>query len=92
MGDKIDKTPRQSSKKKNNFKNEVGQGNILNNMKHKNIFILGIPEGDENKQGIENLFEEIMTQNFPNLVKEKGKRHTNPRISERTKQLGHKEA
>ena len=30
-----------------------------------------IPEGEETKQGIENLFEEIMTENFPNLVKEK---------------------
>ena len=32
---------------------------------------MGIPEGEESKQGIENLFEEIMTQDFPNLVKEK---------------------
>ena len=40
-------------------------------MKHNNICIMGIPEGEESKQGIENLFEEIMTQDFPNLVKEK---------------------
>ena len=32
---------------------------------------MGIPEGEESKQGIENLFEEIMTENFLNLVKEK---------------------
>ena len=32
---------------------------------------MGIPEGEESKQGIESLFEEIMTKNFPNLVKEK---------------------
>ena len=32
-----------------------------------------IPEGEESKQWIKNLFEEIMSQNFPNLVKE---RHT----------------
>ena len=30
-----------------------------------------IPEGEESKQGIENLFEEIITKNFPNLMKEK---------------------
>ena len=30
---------------------------------------MGIPE-EESEQGIENLFEEIMTKNFPNLVKE----------------------
>ena len=40
-------------------------------MKHNKIFIIGIPEGEESQQGIENLFEEIMTENFPNLVKEK---------------------
>ena len=32
---------------------------------------MGIPKGEESEQGIENLFEEIMTKNFPNLVKEK---------------------
>ena len=34
---------------------------------------MGIPEGEESEQGIENLFEEIMTENFPNLEKEKDK-------------------
>ena len=32
---------------------------------------MGIPEAEESEQGIENLSEEIMTKNFPNLVKEK---------------------
>ena len=32
---------------------------------------MGIPEREENEQVIENLFEEIMTKNVPNLVKEK---------------------
>ena len=32
---------------------------------------MGIAEGEESEQGIENLFEEIMTENFPNLVKKK---------------------
>ena len=40
-------------------------------MKHNNICIIGVPEGEESEQGIENLFEKIMTENFPNLVKEK---------------------
>ena len=29
-----------------------------------------MPEGEEEEQGIENLFEKIMKENFPNLVKE----------------------
>ena len=32
---------------------------------------MGIPAEEEGKQGIENLSEEIMTENFPNLVKGK---------------------
>ena len=40
-------------------------------MKHNTICIMGIPEGEESKEGIESLFEEIMTRKFPNLVKEK---------------------
>ena len=33
-----------------------------------NIRIMGVP-GEERAQGIENLHEKIMTENFPNLVK-----------------------
>ena len=40
-------------------------------MKHNNIHIMGIPEGEESKQGIKNPFKEIMTKIFLNLVKEK---------------------
>ena len=29
-----------------------------------------MPEGEEEEQEIENLFEQIMKENFPNLVKE----------------------
>ena len=43
-------------------------------MKSNNICIMGIPEGEESEQGVENLFKDIMTKNFSNLVKS----HTNP--------------
>ena len=43
------------------------------NMKCNNIWITGIPEGEEKEQSIENLFEEIMIENFPNLEKRKTK-------------------
>ena len=42
-------------------------------MKCNDIHIIEIREREDRDQGIENLFEEIMTENFPNLVKE---RHT----------------
>ena len=40
-------------------------------MKHNNIQIIGIPEGEEEERGIEHLFEKVMMENFPNLVREK---------------------
>ena len=40
-------------------------------MKNNNIHVMGKPEGEGSEQGIENLFEEIITENFPNLVKKK---------------------
>ena len=40
-------------------------------MKHNNIHIIGIAEGEEKEQGIENLFEKVMMENFPNLRREK---------------------
>ena len=46
-------------------------------MKHNNIHITQIPEGEESEQSLESLFEEIMTENFPNQVKEK--RHNKSR-------------
>ena len=39
-------------------------------MKHNNIHIIGIPEGEE-EQWIENLFEKVMMENFPNSMTEK---------------------
>ena len=40
-------------------------------MKHNNIRIIGIPEGEEQEQGIEKLLEKVMMENFPNLRREK---------------------
>ena len=44
---------------------------MQDNMKHNNIHIIGIPEGEEEEQEIENLFEKVMMKNFPNLMREK---------------------
>ena len=35
-----------------------------------NIWIVGVPEGEEEEEEIDNLFEQIMKENFPNLAKE----------------------
>ena len=44
--------------------------NLWDNFKHSNILIIEVPEGEEQEQEIENLFEKIMKENFPNLAKE----------------------
>ena len=40
-------------------------------MKCNNICIIRTPEGEEEEQGIENLFEKVMMENFPNLMRQK---------------------
>ena len=51
-------------------KNEEWLRNLWDNIKHSNIQIIGVPEGEDEEQEYENLFEKIMKENFPNLVKE----------------------
>ena len=42
----------------------------MDNLKCSDILIIGVPEGEEEEQEMENLFEKIMEENFPNLAKE----------------------
>ena len=51
-------------------KNEERLRNVRDNFKHSYIQIIGVPEGEEEEQEIENLFEQIMKENFPNLAQE----------------------
>ena len=51
-------------------KNEERLRNLQDIFKHSNIRIIGVPEGEEEEQKIENLFEQKMKENFPSLVKE----------------------
>ena len=51
-------------------KNEERLRNLQDNFKRSSIRIIGVPEGEEEEQEIENLFENIMKGNFPNLEKE----------------------
>ena len=60
----------QQSEERRIQKNEERLRNLQDNLKHSNIRIIGVPEGEEEEQEIGNLFEKIMKENFPNLVKE----------------------
>ena len=50
-------------------KNEERLRNLWDNFKHSKIQIIWVWEGKEEEQEIENLFENIMKENFPNLAK-----------------------
>ena len=42
---------------------------MQDNMKCNNIHIIGIPEGEVEEQGIENLFEKVMMENVLTLMR-----------------------
>ena len=66
-------------------KSEERPTNIWDHLKCSNIQIIGVPEGEEEDQEIENLFEQIMKENFLNLVKEMNSRKSRkPRESQRS--------
>ena len=70
---------KQEVKKMERFRNLQGI------FKRSNIQIIGVPEGEEEEQEIENLFEQIMKENFPNLAKEIDfQKSTNLRESQRS--------
>ena len=51
-------------------KNEERLRNLQDILKCSNIRIIGVPEGEEEEQKIENLSEQIVKENFPRLAKE----------------------
>ena len=61
---------REQNEKTRIQKNEERLRNLWDNLKHSNIWIIGMPEGEEQQQEIEYLFEQIMKENSINLVKE----------------------
>ena len=50
-------------------KNEERLRNLQDNFNQSDIQIIRVPEGEEEQQETENLFEKIMKGNFPNLAK-----------------------
>ena len=72
LEDKVEKnTQKEQEKEKRLRKNEEVIREKKDNMKHNNIHIIGIPEGEEEEQGIENLFEKVILENFSNLMRAK---------------------
>ena len=51
-------------------RNEESLRELWDNVKRTNIHIIGVPEGKEWEKGTENIFQEIIAENFPNMGKE----------------------
>ena len=61
----------QKRMKKQEFKkSEERLRDLQDIFKRSNIQIIGVPGGEEEEQKVENLFEQIMKENFPTLAKE----------------------
>jgi len=50
--------------------NEESLRDLWDNVKHTNILIIWVPEGEEREKGTEKIFQEIIAKNFPNMGKE----------------------
>ena len=59
-----------NKKKKRIQKNEDSISSLWDNFKRSNIHIIVEPEGEEKEQGFVNVFEKIMKETFPNLMKD----------------------
>ena len=70
MEDKMVKiTSEKQNKVKRMKRTEDSLRDLWDNIKHTNIQITGVPE-EEKKKVYEKIFEEIIIENFPNMVKE----------------------
>ena len=49
--------------------NEESLRELWDNVKRTNIRIIGVPEGEEREKETEEIFQEIIAENFPNMGK-----------------------
>ena len=68
MEDRIMETTQSGQQTENQMKkHESNVRDLWDNIKQANLHIIGIPKGEEKEKGVENIFEEIITGNFPIL-------------------------
>ena len=66
----VEFTAVEQNKGKRMKRNEDSLRDLWDNIKHNNIRIMGVPEGEEREKGLEKIFEEIIVKNFLNMGKE----------------------
>ena len=65
----VEITEAEQKKRKRIKRSEKSLRNLWHNMKRTNICIIGVAEGEEREKGAENISEDVIAENFPNLVK-----------------------
>ena len=66
----VEFTATEQNKEKGMKRNEDSLRDLWENIKHNNICIIGVPEGEEGGKWPEKIFEEIIVENLPNMGKE----------------------
>ena len=66
----METTTAEQNKEKRMKRIEDSLRDLWDNIKHTNIWIIGVPEEEEKNKGTEKIFEEIIVENFPNMEKE----------------------
>ena len=66
----VEITSEEQTKVKGMKRIEESLRDLWDNIRCTNIWIIGVPEEEENKKGYEKIFEEIIVENFPNIEKE----------------------
>ena len=65
----VEITSEEQNKVKRMKRTENTLKDLWDNIKHINIQIIGFPEEEEKKKGYEEIFEEIIMENFPKIEK-----------------------
>ena len=66
----VEFTAAEQNKEKRVKRNEDSLRDLWDNIKHINIHIIGVQEGEEREKAPKKIFEEIIVENFPNMGKE----------------------
>ena len=66
----VEITAAEQNIEKRRIRNEDTLRDLWDNIKCTNIHIIGVSEGEERDKGLEEIFEEIIDENFPNMGKE----------------------
>ena len=65
----VEFTAVEQTKEKRMKRNEDSLRDRWDSIKHNNIRIIGVPEGEDREKGPEKIFEEIIVENLPNMGK-----------------------